>query len=100
MAADGDAIYVEPMTPREQEVLLLLSEGLSDREIAARLFLSVGTVKWHIKNIYAKLGVDRRTQAVKRARELNLINSSIPAGSSLEDRLPTDTTSFVDRRNE
>jgi LuxR family maltose regulon positive regulatory protein len=50
-----------------------MADGLSNREIAARLFLAVGTVKSHIHNIYGKLGVQGRTQAIARARELNLL---------------------------
>ncbi|MEO8391813.1 MAG: LuxR C-terminal-related transcriptional regulator [Chloroflexota bacterium] len=98
VAADHDTNQAIPITRREREILQLLSEGLLDREIAARLFLSVGTVKWHVKNIYAKLGVERRTQAVKRAREFGLLNTAIAAVQAHEDRLPSDTTSFVDRR--
>ena len=63
---------VEPLSERELEVLGLVAEGLSNREIADKLFLSVGTVKTHIHNIYGKLGVTGRPQAIVRARELNL----------------------------
>jgi LuxR family maltose regulon positive regulatory protein len=64
---------LEPLTERELEVLPLLAAGLSNREIAAELFLAVGTVKKHTGNIYGKLDVHSRTQATGRARELGLI---------------------------
>lgn len=64
---------MEPLTERELEVLSLVSEGLSNQEIARELQLTVSTVKTHILNIYGKLRVNRRVQAVSRARELRLI---------------------------
>jgi LuxR family maltose regulon positive regulatory protein len=64
---------VEPLTGREIEVLHLLAAGLSNRVVAERLYLSEGTVKTHTHNLYAKLGVQSRTQAIERARELDLI---------------------------
>ena len=64
---------IEPLSEREQEVLQLIAAGLSNREIAERLFITVGTVKRHVNNIYGKLDVHSRTQAVARAQELELI---------------------------
>ncbi len=64
---------VEPLTERECEVLRLLLEGASNREIAQRLVLSVNTVKRHVYNLCGKLGVQSRTQAIIRARDLNLL---------------------------
>lgn len=61
------------MTPREMEVLHLIAEGLSNPTIAERLTISVGTVKAHTANIYHKLGVNNRVQALARARDLNLL---------------------------
>lgn len=58
------------LSERETEVLQLLSEGCSNQEIADRLFVSLNTIKTHISNIYSKLGVSRRTQAVQKARQL------------------------------
>ena len=58
---------------REYEVLELLAEGLSNAEIAERLFVSPNTVKTHIARVYDKLDVSRRTQAVQKARSLSLI---------------------------
>jgi DNA-binding NarL/FixJ family response regulator len=64
---------VDPLTEREVEVLRLLAEGASNREIAAALFLAEGTVKNHVTVVLAKLGVRDRTQAALRARALDLI---------------------------
>ncbi len=64
---------VEPLTPREREVLHLLSTGASNREIARRLVLSLGTVKKHVSNICGKLGVQSRTQAIANARARRLL---------------------------
>ncbi|MCA0456984.1 MAG: LuxR C-terminal-related transcriptional regulator [Chloroflexi bacterium] len=63
-----------PLTAREQEVLDLLASGLSNREIAEKLVFSLGTVKWYVNQIYSKLGVGSRTQAVVRARKMQLIS--------------------------
>ena len=57
----------------EYEVLSLISRGDSNQEIASKLFLSLNTVKTHSSNLYLKLGARRRTQAVQRAKELELI---------------------------
>jgi LuxR family maltose regulon positive regulatory protein len=67
------ATLPEPLTDREVEVLRLLVAGLSNREIAERLTITVGTAKRHVSNIYAKLGVHSRVQAVTRARSLHLV---------------------------
>lgn len=64
----GDEPRPEPLTPRQREVLELLAQGLSNREIAERLFLSEGTVKNVVSEIYARLQVRDRVQAVLRAR--------------------------------
>jgi LuxR family maltose regulon positive regulatory protein len=63
----------EPLSERELEVLQLIAAGRSNRRIASELFVSVGTVKTHVNNLYRKLDAHSRTQAVARARELNLI---------------------------
>ncbi len=61
------------LSPRELELVGLLSRGLANREIARELFISESTVKTHLIHIYAKLGVDTRTAAIDRARALRLI---------------------------
>ncbi|MFN8597898.1 MAG: LuxR C-terminal-related transcriptional regulator [Anaerolineae bacterium] len=64
---------IEPLSDREREVLRLIADGFSNQEIAAKLIIGLGTVKTHINNIFGKLGAKNRTQAVARARELNLL---------------------------
>lgn len=64
---------IEPLTHREVEVLQLIAQGLSNQEICARLFLALDTVKGHNRKIFEKLRVQRRTEAVARARELGLL---------------------------
>ncbi len=64
---------IEPLSQREIEVLKLIAQGLSNREIAEKLFLALDTVKGHNRRIFEKLHVQRRTEAIARARELNLI---------------------------
>jgi LuxR family maltose regulon positive regulatory protein len=64
---------VEPLSPRELEILRLIAQGLSNREISEQLFLALDTVKGHNRRIYGKLQVGRRTEAIARARELGLL---------------------------
>jgi LuxR family maltose regulon positive regulatory protein len=73
LRAGSSPSIVESLSEREIEVLHLLAEGLTNREIAERLFLALSTVKVHTRNIYGKLGVHSRTQAVTRAQELGLL---------------------------
>ncbi len=70
---EDDEIPVEPLRAREVEMLQLLAEGRSNQEIADRLVVSAGTVRWYLKNIYAKLDVHSRTQAIARARAIGVI---------------------------
>ncbi|MFW6097037.1 MAG: LuxR C-terminal-related transcriptional regulator [Chloroflexota bacterium] len=69
----GQEALVEPLTARELEVLALVAQGLSNREIGERLFIALNTVKGHNRRIFGKLQVGRRTEAVARARELGLL---------------------------
>jgi len=61
------------ISEREKEVLWAMAQGLSNKEIAAKLFVSLNTIKTHSTNLYGKLNVSRRTQAIQKARNLNLI---------------------------
>lgn len=73
--ASREQDLVEPLSHRELEVLRLIAEGLSNREIAQKLFLSNNTVKGHSRSIYGKLGVNSRTRAAARARSMGLLPS-------------------------
>ncbi len=66
-------LLIEPLSQRELEVLQLIAQGLSNREISERLFLALDTVKGHNRRIFDKLQVQSRTEAVARARELGLL---------------------------
>ncbi|KAA3637007.1 MAG: winged helix-turn-helix transcriptional regulator, partial [Bacteroidetes bacterium] len=61
------------LTEREMEILELIAEGHSNQEIAGKLFISLSTVKTHCSNIFSKLDVKRRTQAIQKAKELGVI---------------------------
>ena len=64
---------IEPLTDREQQILSLIVAGKTNREIADTLTVAIGTVKTHAHNLYSKLGVKNRTQATRRAYDLNLV---------------------------
>jgi LuxR family maltose regulon positive regulatory protein len=65
---------LDPLTEREQEILALISQGQSNREIAETLYISIGTVKGHVNHIFSKLDVQNRTQALLKAQELEMLN--------------------------
>jgi len=73
VTATQPEVLAEPLSEREVEVLRLVTAGLSNREIAMRLFISPGTAKSHIHNLCSKLGAHNRTEAAMRARELGLM---------------------------
>jgi len=70
---DQKAVKEFGISKRELEVLQYMSKGLSNQEIADSLYVSLNTIKTHISNLFGKLNVDRRTQAIQKAQELNLI---------------------------
>jgi two-component system, NarL family, response regulator LiaR len=70
---NAEALQQSGLTPREHEILGLIASGLSNREIGEKLFVSENTVKTHSARVFEKLGVGRRTQAVREARRLGLI---------------------------
>lgn len=69
----GLQLLVEPLSNRVLEILQLLDTSMTSNEVAEALYIAVSTVRVHIKHIYAKLGVSRRFEAVRRAKELGLI---------------------------
>jgi len=71
-----DSPLLSGLSERELEILALVADGPSNREISERLFISISTVKGHNQNIYGKLEVKRRTEAVAYARDLGLIEST------------------------
>ena len=75
-AAEQPPLVVERLSEREREVLTLLSGMLSTAEIASEMYLSVNTVKTHLRSIYRKLSAAHRGEAVRRARQLELILGS------------------------
>jgi LuxR family maltose regulon positive regulatory protein len=72
--SDTGRASADSLTPRETEVLKHLCAGVSNRDLADELELSEPTIKWHLKNIFGKLGVTNRVQAVRRAQEVGLLN--------------------------
>jgi DNA-binding NarL/FixJ family response regulator len=72
-AINNDQLLKSGISKREAEILLLIHDGLSNQQIADKLFLSENTIKKHISNIFQKLQVDRRTEAIKKALELSII---------------------------
>jgi predicted ATPase/DNA-binding CsgD family transcriptional regulator len=109
---------IEPLTRRELEILALLAQHYTNKEIASSLSLSVNSVKWYARQIYGKLGIENRQQAVERAIELDLLTSVLgdvkPSSISTSTRislittlakkprhnLPLQLTSFVGRGSE
>lgn len=89
---------LDPLTERELDILRLMSEGLSNREIAAKLVVEVGTVKKHLTHVYSKLGVHSRAQALLRASAI--LENPAPSLPVTRHNLPTYPLSFVGRDEE
>lgn len=70
---DQQALKALKLSKREYEILLLIIQGYSNADIASNLFLTISTVKTHVSNLYSKLDVKRRTQAIEKARRLNIV---------------------------
>lgn len=73
LSAPAPTFLAEPLSERERQVLRLVAEGATNREIAAQLFIAEGTVKNHVTSILGKLGASDRTQAALKAKELHLL---------------------------
>lgn len=70
---EPNQLLIEPLSERELEVLNLIADGHTNQAIADALFIALSTVKKHVNNIYGKLNVANRTQAIKRASELTIL---------------------------
>jgi DNA-binding CsgD family transcriptional regulator len=89
----------QPLTERELEVLQYMAGGLSNREIAARMVVALNTVKWYARQIFNKLGVDNRQEAVERARFIDPFSGPYQLDPPVGN-LPSELSSFVGRENE
>lgn len=100
---EGNAAFLEHLHGRETAILKRLSAGLSDQQIADDLCLSLHTIKWYNRQIYGKLGVKSRTQAIACARNLGVVLHSDSAGAPLPVlgyQLPLQTAPFIGRSRE
>ena len=73
LSGSGPTPLIDPLTDRELDVLRLMAEGLKYKEIAEQLFISQNTVRYHVKAIYGKFSVNNRTQAIEKARQLQIM---------------------------
>jgi predicted ATPase/DNA-binding CsgD family transcriptional regulator len=89
----------QPLTGRELEVLTHIGDGLANRQIAEQMTVAMSTIKWYVRQIYNKLGVDNRTDAIIRARELGIL-TDLDDVNREHVKLPPQFTSFVGRRRE
>ncbi|MEQ8799417.1 MAG: response regulator transcription factor [Salinisphaeraceae bacterium] len=85
-SADHDVLLVEPLTRREKRVLQLVARGWSNQRIANAQFISINTVKYHLKNIYLKLDVHKRTEAVWVGTRIGLVDTDEPDGDDVQPR--------------
>lgn len=90
--SESEFQLIEPLTSRELEVLKLIADGLSNKEIAEHLTLALSTIKWYDRQIYSKLAVNSREEAVARARDLGILETG-----PLVSRLPQPATPFIGR---
>src|SRR4051794_12751798 len=95
------------LTQRERTILRLVAEGLSNQDIAGQLVITLDTVKWYLKQIYSKLDVNSRTQAIAVARSSGLLGESVtkrdlvaPSEPTFPHNLPQQPTPFIDRSKE
>jgi predicted ATPase/DNA-binding CsgD family transcriptional regulator len=101
---DPDAessLLLEPLTSQETTILELLADGLSNRDIADRLFLSQSTVKWYVRQLNSKLATRNREEIIERAYAIGLLQKDEPDDSVLgAHNLPGQTTPFIGRQQE
>src|SRR6266498_5679787 len=97
--SDSNESLSESLTEREQEILVCLADGLSNQEIANKLYLAAQTVRWYNSQIYGKLGVSNRQEAIEHAQALGLLSEASPTPTG-KHNLPTQATPFVGRQHE
>jgi predicted ATPase/DNA-binding CsgD family transcriptional regulator len=94
----------EPLSERELEILACLADGFSNQEIANKLFLAEQTVRWYNSQIYSKLAVGNRKEAIARAKTLGLLDKAPPSSAATviagKHNLPAQSTPFVGRQQE
>ena len=96
-----DQHLLDTLTERERDISRLIVDGLSNHEIAQELVLTHGTIKWYCGQIYSKLGVSNRAEAIKSIQTLRITeNSASESLSSGKTRLPTPLTPFIGRQRE
>jgi predicted ATPase/DNA-binding CsgD family transcriptional regulator len=105
MHSSDNQLLLDPLTDRELDVLHLMTAGRTTNQIAAELVVTVDTVRWYAKQIYSKLGVHSRTQAVLRAMDLGLFDRTgtepgLRGSPLLQHSLPAYATTFVGREKE
>lgn len=97
---------IESLTPRELSILRLMNESISNKEISVQLHLSINTVKWYARQIFGKLGVQNRRQAINQARNLGLLKKISPSEffhhpiSLAKGNLPSPLNQFIGRKEE
>jgi predicted ATPase/DNA-binding CsgD family transcriptional regulator len=100
LESPNSELFLDNLTWREQDILNLLAERLSNREIAERLYLAESTVKDYVGRILAKLQVKNRRQAAERAKELGILENVPESASSRKLNLPSSPTPFIGRTSE
>ncbi|NOZ72356.1 MAG: tetratricopeptide repeat protein [Chloroflexi bacterium] len=96
----SDFTLTGSLNEHERQILGFFAEHRSNQEIADALFLSLNTVKWYARQIYGKLGVSNRREAVERANQLGLLGASEPISGAVPHNLPAHLTPFVGRKRE
>lgn len=99
VSSQSDSRLYEPLSKRELEILALIAEGLSNREIADRLVVAHTTVKWYIRQIFNKLAVNSREEAIERASALGLVGAK-EAAPAARHSLPAPVKPFIGRERE
>lgn len=95
-----ESLLFEQLTTREYEVLNLIAAGYSNQDIANKLVVARSTAKWHVRQIYNKMGVENRRQAIARARAAGILPSATSISTRPKHNLPAQITPFIGRQTE